>query len=194
MTPPFSTYSSPHDVGEVHIYADDSAIGTTGSTFQAIQTTLEGLGLTYTSCEVLLYLTSKDGRRASLLSLPSGKQDNKTMKFEREPMYLGVTLDRPLTFAPHAKVVEKKQRIGRASLGSSPERCKLHYTAHVSLDSSATAEYATPAWAHSKHIKAIDTTINNVLRIISSTITPTPVVTRIPPAHLRRDYLTLKLT
>ena len=62
----------------------------------------------------------------------------------------------------------------------------------------STAEYACPVWAHSTHIKKLDTVINQAFRLISGAIKPTPtsmlpVISGIAPPTLRRDYQILKL-
>ena len=51
---------------------------------------------------------------------------------------------------------------------------------------------------HSAHTKAVDVVLNDVMRLISGTLKPTPkemlpVVSEIPPASIRRDYQVLEL-
>ncbi|XP_060788769.1 neurexin 3a [Neoarius graeffei] len=83
------------------------------------------------------------------------------VRFGPQPVCLGVTLDRSLTFGPHLK-------------------------------------YAAPVWVHGHHTPAIDTMINDALRVISGCMAPTPstmlpVVAGILPASIQRDHLILKL-
>jgi len=60
------------------------------------------------------------------------------------------------------------------------------------------AEYAAPAWRRSSHTKKLDVALNDTLRINSGCLKPTcrellPVLSGIPPAHLRREHSTYKL-
>jgi len=62
----------------------------------------------------------------------------------------------------------------------------------------SSAEYAAPAWCRSTHTKKLDVALNDTMRIISGCLKPTrrellPVLSGIPPAHLRREHSTLKL-
>ena len=129
--------------------------------------------------------------------------DGKKLKFDPEPTYLGITLDRSLTFRPHIKKVvektEKRINLVRKLAGTDwgASFTTLRTTALALVYS--TAEYAAPVWSHSRHTSYVDSTINGVLRVITGAIAPTPtdflpIIAGIAPAQLRRDYLTLKLS
>ena len=122
--------------------------------------------------------------------------------FKSEPVYLGITLDRSLTFAAHARKVAKKtqarvnlvRKLAGTGWGASTNTLRTSALALLF----STAEYAIPVWAHRKHTDKVDVVINDALRLISGASAPTPtlllpVVAGIPPASLRREYLTLKL-
>ncbi|XP_030850928.1 uncharacterized protein LOC115928176 [Strongylocentrotus purpuratus] len=116
--------------------------------------------------------------------------------------YLGVTLDRSLTFHEHAKATAQKTQ-ARVSLlkklagtGWGANFTTLR-TSTLALAFS-TAEYAAPAWSHSTHVHKVDVVLNDAMRLISGTLTATPVsnlpiLSGIPPAQLRRDAQYAKL-
>ena len=60
------------------------------------------------------------------------------------------------------------------------------------------AEYCAPVWCHNMHTRLIDSILNNVLRIVTGCLRPTPtedlpVLTGIQSAELRRLEATLSL-
>ena len=124
------------------------------------------------------------------------------LKFDPSPKYLGVTLDRSLTFHQHAKATAVKTR-ARVSLlrklagtGWGADFTTLR-TCAVALAYS-TAEYASPAWSHSKHVDKVDVVLNDAMRLVSGALTTTPVtnlqvLSGIPPANLRRRAQSAKL-
>jgi len=62
----------------------------------------------------------------------------------------------------------------------------------------STAEYCAPVWCRSAHIRLIDPTINDALRIVTGCLRPTPadnlpILAGIQPAELRRSGATLSL-
>ena len=127
--------------------------------------------------------------------------EGKPIKFDSEPIYLGVTLDRSLSFGPHLKMVcekvQKRVNLIRKLVGTGwGAGFRTLRTSTLALVFSA-AEYAAPVWSHSTHVKYLDAVINVALRTISGAITSTPtvmlpVLAGIPPASIRRDCITLK--
>ena len=118
------------------------------------------------------------------------------MRSNRFPVYLGVTLDRTLSFAQHAKNVKAKiatrnnllGKLANSSWGANPETLR---TTALALSYSA-AEYCCPVWARSSHASKIDPELNKACRTISGTLkaTPLPAVYRlagIAPPQIRRD-------
>ena len=128
--------------------------------------------------------------------------DGSRLNFVSTPKYLGVTLDRSLTFHEHAKATAQKTQ-ARVSLlkklagtGWGANFTTLR-TSTLALAFS-TAEYAAPAWSHSTHVHKVDVVLNDAMRLISGTLTATPVsnlpiLSGIPPAQLRRDAQYAKL-
>ena len=118
------------------------------------------------------------------------------------PTYLGVKLDRSLTFRHHLVALRKKLssrvtllwRLVGSGWGAG---AKTLCIATLSLVYS-TAEYCAPVWCRSAHTRLIDSVLNDALRIVTGCLRPTPtdhlpVLSRIQPAELRRMGATLSL-
>ena len=116
--------------------------------------------------------------------------------------YLGVKLDRLLTFRHHAEALRKKlstrvallRRLAGSGWGAGAKTLR---TSVLSLVYS-TAEYCSPVWCRSMHIRLIDSILNGALRIVTGCLCPTPmedlpVLASIQPAELRRLGATLSL-
>ena len=117
------------------------------------------------------------------------------------PTYLGVKLDRLLTFCHHLVVFREKlssrvtllRRLVGSGWGVSAKTLRI---ATLSLVYS-TAECA-PVWCRSAHTRLIDSVLNNALRIVTGCLRPTPtdhlpILSGIQPAYLRRLGATLSL-
>ncbi|KAF0749652.1 Uncharacterized protein FWK35_00024378 [Aphis craccivora] len=120
-----------------------------------------------------------------------------------KPKYLGITLDRSLTFKEHIEKTTKKlhshiniiQKLAGTGWGADGRTLR---TATLVLVYS-TAEYGAQVWCNSTHTKKIDTQLNSAMRIVSGTVksTPTqwlPVLTNIMSPTLRRKEALLRTT
>ena len=116
--------------------------------------------------------------------------------------YLGVKLDRSLTFRHHLVVLRKKlssrvtllRRLMGSGWGAGAKTLRI---ATLSLVYS-TAEYCAPVWCRNAHTRLIDSILNDALRIVTGCLRPTPtdhlpVLPGIQPAELRRLEATLSL-
>ena len=118
------------------------------------------------------------------------------------PIYLGVKLDRSLTFRHHlggiAQKLSSRVTLLRQLVGSGwGAGAKILRIATLSLVYS-TAEYCAPVWCRSAHTRLIDSVLNDALRIVTGCLRPTPtdhlpVLSGIQPAELRRMGATLYL-
>lgn len=122
--------------------------------------------------------------------------EGETLKFESTPKYLGVKLDRSLTYEPHIKDVCQKmktrinlvQRIAGVGWGANAKTLRTTVMGLVI----PTAEYCCSSFINSSHTSKIDVQINRALRIISGTIKSTPlhwlpVMANIEPPKFRRQ-------
>ena len=118
------------------------------------------------------------------------------------PSYLGVKLNRSLTFRHHLEALRKKlcTRVALlrqlAGFGWGAGAKTLHISALSSVYS--TAEYCAPVWCRSTPTRLIDSILNDALHIVTGCCrhTPTedlPVLAGIQPAELRRLGATLFL-
>ena len=209
----FNIYTAdyPQTKSSKYLYADDSAIGFPARTYEEIQTTLESdlnllcsyldlwhLKLSEIKTVCTIYHLANRLAKLELKIQLHGKR----LRFDPVPAYLGVSLDRSLTYGQHlkniAEKISKRVNIIRKLVGANwGAKFTTLRTSTLALVYS-TAEYASPVWSHSVHTKAVDTVLNNAMRVISGTLKPTPtamlpVVSGIPPPSLRRDFQVLKL-
>ena len=95
------------------------------------------------------------------------------------PTYLGVKLDRALTYRHHLEALPKKlftrvsllRRLAGSEWGADAKTLR---TAALFLIYS-TAEYCAPAWCRSAHTHLIDSVPNDALRIATGCLRPTPM-------------------
>ena len=121
--------------------------------------------------------------------------NNETLSFCSEPKYLGVMLDRSLTYRWNLESLCKKLTFHVALLRRAG--ATMLWIATLPLVHSA-AEYCAPVWCCSAHTRLIDPTINVALRIVTGCLCPTPaddlpILAGIQPAELRRRGATLSL-
>ena len=105
--------------------------------------------------------------------------DGKALEHNPNPKYLGVTLDRTLTFKKHLDNTAKKintridiiRKLAGTGWGANANTLR---TATLALVYS-TAEYCAPVWKNSAHTYKVDTRLNQAMRIISGTVKSTPL-------------------
>jgi hypothetical protein len=94
------------------------------------------------------------------------------------PKYLGVVLDRTLTFKKHlAKVSAKRKtrnsiisKLSGTSWGADANTLRISTVALVY----SVAKYCAPIWINSAHTNILDTQLNSAMRIIGRTLKTTP--------------------
>ena len=128
--------------------------------------------------------------------------NGRLLPFCPTPTYLGIKLVRSLTFRHHLVALRKKiflrVTLLRRLVGSGwSAGAKTLRIATLSLVYSA-AEYCAPVWCCSAHTRLIDIVLNDVFRIVTGCLRPTPtdhlpVLSGIQPAELCRMGATLFL-
>ena len=128
--------------------------------------------------------------------------DGQILKYEPHPVYLGVTLDRTLSYKEHlqktAGKVKTRNNLLSKLAGSSwgADAGTLRKSALALCYS--VAEYCAPVWARSAHTSLVDTQLNATMRHVTGTLRPTPlpwlpVLSNIEPPTLRRKAATDRL-
>ena len=124
-----------------------------------------------------------------------------TLPLNPHPRYLGVKLDRQPTYRQRieglrGKVMARNNLIRCLSGSTWGANDKTLQTVALAIVNSS-AEYATPV--RSSHIKKLDVSLNEIMRIITGCVKPSPtpllpVLSGIAPAKLRRNYVTNKIS
>ena len=117
------------------------------------------------------------------------------------PKYLGVTLDRALTYKKHCHNTKQKvaarnniiRKLTGTSWGAQPQTLK---TSAMALCYTA-AEYACPVWYRSCHANQVDIALNETCRITTGCLRPTPTnklhcLAGIAPPNIRREVAARK--
>ena len=192
------------------IYADDLCLATQARDFKTIE---EGLSKALVSLTEYYHQNSLNANPAKTqvcaFHLNNHQAEYKLdiswngekLQNDKFPVYLGVTLDRTLSFNEHCKKVKGKTakrnnilgKLANSNWGADPQTLKM--TAMALCYS--TAEYCAPVWANSCHARKIDPELNNACRTITGNLRATPIsvvyrLAGIAPPHIRRE--TRKMT
>jgi len=187
------------------IYADDLCLATQARSFEVIEKRLSealnvlseyyrqnSLNANPGKTQVCAFhLNNHDANRKLKITWNGNLLENDSF-----PVYLGVTLDRTLSFKEHCKKVKGKvatrnsllTKLANSNWGADPKTLR---TTALALCYS-TAEYSAAVWAESSHAKTIDPELNNACRRITGTLRPTPLpalyrLAGIAPPSIRRD-------
>ena len=135
------------------------------------------------------YLNNREAKRELKVY-----NNGRLLPFCPTPTYLGIKLDRSLTFLHHLVALRKKlftcvtllRRLVGSGWGTG---AKILRIATLSLVYS-TSEYCAPVWCRSAHTRLIDSVLKDALHIVSGCLRPTPtdhlpVLSGIQPAERR---------
>ena len=205
------TYDLPSMISRKFAYADDLALLHSSGKWKDLEGTLSQdmstlsaylqtwrLKLSHTkTVTAAFHLNNREAKRELKVY-----NNGRLLPFCPTPTYLGVKLDRSLTFRHHLVALRKKlsSRVTllRRLVGSGwSAGAKTLRIATLSLVYS-TAEYCAPVWCRSAHTRLIDSVLNDALHIVTECLRPTPtdhlpVLLGIQPAELHRMGATLSL-
>ena len=205
------TYDLPSMISRKFAYADDLALLHSSGNWKDLEGTLSQdmstlsaylqtwrLKLSHTKTVTAAFHLNNRKAKRELKVYNNGR----LLPFCPTPTYLGVKLDRSLTFRHHLVALRKKlssrvtllRRLVGSGWGAG---AKTLCIATLSLVYSA-AEYCAPVWCRSAHTRLIDSVLNDALHIVTGCLRPTPtnhlpVLSGIQPAELRRMGATLSL-
>ena len=168
------------------IYADDLCIATQDASFEKTESTLSAALDSIGDYYEKNHLRAKPDKTCvfHLRNRKANRQLNiswcgKKLEHTPSPIYLGVTLDRTLSYSTHITKVKAKtaarnnvlRKLANSKWGTHPSTIK---TTALALCYS-TAEYACPVWERSAHAHKVDPVLNDVCRAITGCLQPTNV-------------------
>jgi len=191
------------------LYADDLAIIAQDTSFKKVQdklvNTLEAMNEYYNKNQLkpnpnktqlyCFHLRNRDAKKQINI-----KWLGNTLYYIDYPVYLGVTLDRTLTFKEHCirtkMKVQTRNNLLKKLLGTQwGARPHTMQTTKLALYFSA-GEYACPVCSRPKHVKHVNTALNNTCRAVTGCLQPTQINkiiyfrSGIAPPEIRRSVAT----
>lgn len=209
----FNLYTGdmPNTVSRKILYADDKALVHEAPTFEELEYTLsddlETMSKYYKDWRLIPNPAKSEVSVFHLNNREAARQLNvtfngTTLNHNPNPIYLGVKLDRTLTYKEHLSSVSKKlaarvniiQKLAGTGWGASAKALKTATQALVY----APAEYVCAAWKNSAHVHKVDVQLNQAMRVISGTLKSTnlkwlPVLANIVPPKIRREVAAKKI-
>ena len=209
----FNIYTAdlPHTISKKYIYAGDITLMISDKSFTPIEHSLsedlDTMSSYFDNRRLKLNLGKKVCPSFHLAHRLADYQlkvrcNGNIVPCESHPKYLGITLDRTLTYKNHLdqqsqKVSARNNPLRRLSGQTWGASFNVLQTSAVSLVY-APAEYCAPTWSHSTHTKKIDIALDSTMRIVSGCLRSTPVdylsvVSGNVPPDIRRSNHTLKI-
>jgi len=166
-------------------YADDVCFTTQAETFAELECTLTAdLTRVTQYCQRWRLKPSTSKTVSSVFHLRNtwaNCQLNVSMSGNllKHKVYLGVTLDRTLSYKEHlsktaAKLKSRNNLLSKLASSSWGANAKTLCTSALALCYSV-AEYCCPAWSRSSHTASIEGQLNSTMRLISGCVRPTQI-------------------
>lgn len=170
------------------VYADDLGITAQGRTFEEVEARLESaLNAMSAYYELNSLKPNPSKTQVCAFHLHTRLANRKlkvawngeTLEHTNKPVYLGVTLDRSLTYKHHCEKTRQKvaarnnilRKLTHSKWGAKPD--VLRTTAQALCFS--TAEYACPVWSRSAHAKKVDVSLNETCRLVTGCMKAAPL-------------------
>ena len=161
----------------------------------------QGQYLLAAGSDVLTQLTLPGSRKlvngkAVFMSVCLNNHSGTKLDHTHSHVYLGITLDRSLTFRNHCLKTRAKlssrNNLLRKLHGTNWRACPHTMRTTATALCLSVAAYCCPVWARSTHCKLVDTTLNETCRLITGCIRPTAtpdlyVLYGIAPPEIRRS-------
>ena len=204
-------YDLPSMIARKFAYADDLALLHSSGNWKDLEGTLSQ-DMSTLSAYLQTWRLKLSHTKTVMVAFHLNNQDTKCelkvynnsrlLPFCATPTYLGLKLDRSLTFRHHLVALHKKlssrvtllrQLVG-SGWGAGAKTLCIATLSLVHL----TAEYCVPVWCCSAHTCLIDSVLNDALCIVTGCLHHTPmdhlpVLSGIQPVKLRRMGATLSL-
>lgn len=186
-------------------FADDIALTFQASSFEVCEEVLNGDLITLSNYFKSWGLKPNPSKSEACCFHLNNREANRELRVVFEnifvpnvffPKYLGVTLDRTLSYKNHIEKLSKKlssrvniiRKLAGTNWGADAETLKISSTSLVY----SCAEYGAPVWLNSSHTHKVDVQLNNAMRIITGALKSTPlpwlpVLSNIEPPALRRE-------
>ena len=187
------------------IYADDLCITTQESSFEAVERNLTDSLTLLTEYYAKNHLKSNASRTQVCAFHPRNREANRPLRvtwsgtpleYRPSPLYLGVKLDRTLSYRSHILSTRAKVNT-RNNILRKLTNSKWGYTPYTLRTSTlalcyTAAEYACPVWSRSVHARKIDPALNKACWTITGCLKPTNtsnlhLLAGIAPPGIRRE-------
>ncbi|XP_038058777.1 uncharacterized protein LOC119730062 [Patiria miniata] len=186
------------------LYADDLCIATQKHSFEEVERPLSDALADLTPYYAANHLRANPEKTQISAFHLKNRDAQRTLRVRwhgrllthsHKPIYLGVTLDRSLTYKDHIAKTKAKagarnnilRKLANTSWGTDARTIR---TTALALSFSV-AEYASPVWSRSSHAAKLDPVLNTACRAISGYLKPTRVddlylLCGIAPPYIRR--------
>ena len=188
----YHTFDLPSMISRKFAYADDLALLHSSGNWKDLEGTLSQdmstlsvylqtwrLKLSHTkTVTAAFHLNNREAKRELKVY-----NNSRLLPFCPIPTYLGVKLDRSLTFRHHLVALRKKlssrvtllRRLVGSGWGAGVKTLRIATLSQVY----STAEYCAPVWCRSAHTRLIDSVLNDALRIVTGPTDHLPVLSGI---------------